>query len=75
MVDYYVGLCDEYPAIYYPEERAGSGYDGQFEANMTLCIESYIGEDGGPDGIRLEQQYLIGGSGAHLLSSYPLGLQ
>jgi Xaa-Pro aminopeptidase len=69
-----VGLSDEYPAIYYPEDAARSGYDGTFEANMTVCLESYIGEPGGADGIRLEQQVLLTGQGAELLSSYPLPL-
>ncbi len=70
-----VGLCDEYPAIYYPEERAGSGYEGRFETDMAVCIESYIGEAGGPDGIRLEQQVLITDRGAVVLSPYPLELR
>jgi Xaa-Pro dipeptidase len=69
-----VGLSDEYPAIYYPEDAARSGYDGRFEANMTVCLESYIGEEGGPDGIKLEQQLLLTEQGAELLSSYPIAL-
>jgi Xaa-Pro dipeptidase len=70
-----VGLSDEYPAIYYPEDAARSGYDGVFEASMTVCLESYIGEEGGPDGIKLEQQVLITERGTELLSSYPTALQ
>jgi Xaa-Pro dipeptidase len=66
-----VGLADEYPAIYYPEESGAAGYDGVLQENMTVCLESYIGEEGGPDGIRLEQQVLITESGAEILSSYP----
>jgi Xaa-Pro dipeptidase len=69
-----VGLSDEYPAIYYPEDVARSGYDGVFEASVTVCLESYIGEEGGPDGIKLEQQVLITERGAELLSSYPTAL-
>lgn len=66
-----VGLCDEYPAIYYPEDAAFA-YDGTFEAGMTLCLESYIGDRGGPDGVKLEQQVLLTDSGAELLSTHPL---
>jgi Xaa-Pro dipeptidase len=66
-----VGLCDEYPAIYYPEEAEESGYDGILEANMTICLESYVGEAGGPDGVKLEEQVLVTDSGAELLSTYP----
>jgi Xaa-Pro dipeptidase len=67
-----VGLCDEYPAIYYPEEVEAAGYDGLLEAGMTICLESYIGEEGGPDGVKLEQQVLITDTGAEVLSTYPL---
>jgi Xaa-Pro dipeptidase len=66
-----VGLCDEYPAIYYPEDAAESGYDGILEANMTICLESYVGEAGGPDGVKLEEQVLVTDTGAELLSTYP----
>jgi Xaa-Pro aminopeptidase len=66
-----VGLCDEYPAIYYPEEAAETGYDGILEANMTICLESYVGEAGGPEGVKLEEQVLVTVTGAEVLSSYP----
>lgn len=65
-----VGLCDEYPGIVYPEDAAFA-YDGVFVPNMTVCVESYIGEVGGPDGIKLEQQVLITETGAELLTTYP----
>ena len=66
-----VGLCDEYPGIPYAED-AKHAYDGRFEAGMTVCVESYVGEVGGADGIKLEQQVLITETGAELLSLYPL---
>jgi Xaa-Pro aminopeptidase len=66
-----VGLCDEYPAVYYPEDAAETGYDGILEANMTICLESYVGEAGGPDGVKLEEQVLVTETGAELLSTYP----
>ena len=66
-----VGLCDEYPAVYYPEDFAQSGYDGVLEAGMTLCVESYVGEAGGREGVKLEQQLLVTAAGAELLSRYP----
>jgi Xaa-Pro dipeptidase len=66
-----VGLCDEYPAIYYPEDAAETGYDGILEANMTICLESYVGEAGGPEGVKLEEQVLVTDTGAELLSTYP----
>jgi Xaa-Pro dipeptidase len=66
-----VGLCDEYPAIYYPEDAAATGYDGVLEEHMTLCLESYVGEAGGAEGVKLEQQLLVTASGAEVLSTYP----
>jgi Xaa-Pro aminopeptidase len=67
-----VGLSDEYPAVYYPEDAGASGYDDVLQAGMTICLESYVGEPGGPDGVKLEQQLLITPSGAEVLSRYPL---
>jgi Xaa-Pro aminopeptidase len=67
-----VGLCDEYPAIYYPEDAAETGYDGVFEQGMTVCLESYIGEEGGAEGVKLEEQILVTAHGAELLSTYEI---
>jgi Xaa-Pro dipeptidase len=67
-----VGLCDEYPASLYPEEyAAGAGYDGILEPGMTICVESYIGEVGGDEGVKLEQQILITDNGYEQLSTFP----
>ena len=38
---------------------------------MTLCVESYIGETGGTDGVKLEQQVLVTDGEAVLLSDFP----
>jgi Xaa-Pro dipeptidase len=38
---------------------------------MTLCVESYIGAEGGAEGVKLEQQVLITETGVQLLSPYP----
>lgn len=59
-----VGLVDEYPSIAYPEDFAGWGYDGTFEENMVVCVESYMGEVGAGQGIKLEQQVLVTAAGA-----------
>lgn len=66
-----VGLCDEYPFGVYEQDFDASGYDGVVEAGMTLCFESYIGEVGGREGVKLEQQVLITETGYELLSHYP----
>ncbi len=66
------GFVDEYPSVAYPVDWEDWGYDGVFEANMVVSIESYIGEAGGPDGIKLEQQVAITEKGARVLSNTPL---
>jgi Xaa-Pro aminopeptidase len=66
------GFVDEYPSVAYPADWEDWGYDGVFEANMVVSIESYIGEAGGPDGIKLEQQVAITEKGARVLSKTPL---
>lgn len=38
---------------------------------MTICVESYIGADGGTEGVKLEQQVLITETGVELLSRFP----
>ncbi len=42
-----VGLCDEAPAIYYPQDYPEVGYDGVFEEGMVVCVEALIGTQGG----------------------------
>ncbi|MBX6324035.1 MAG: aminopeptidase P family protein [Rhodospirillaceae bacterium] len=66
-----VGLADEYPHCPYPEDFDRTGYDGVLQPGMTVCLESYIGEVGGSEGVKLEQQVLITETGAELLSTFP----
>jgi Xaa-Pro dipeptidase len=66
-----VGLCDEYPAVPYPEDFDRSGYDGVLEPNMIVCVESYVGRHGGHEGVKLEEQVLITETGYEMLSRYP----
>ena len=65
------GMTGEYPYLYHEMDFEESGYDGVLEAGMTLCVESYIGEEGGDEGVKLEQQLLITENGPELLSSFP----
>ena len=65
-----IGMCDEWPAIRYPKD--GGERNGIFEKNMTITIESYIGKVGGKEGVKLEQQYLVGQNGLELMSHHPL---
>ena len=45
--------------------------DGELVPAMTLCVEAYVGEVGGPDGVKLEEQFLVTDSGYRLLSDFP----
>ncbi len=65
-----VGLCDEYPAVRYPEDVEAHGYGGAFEVGMTICVEAYIGAVGGREGVKLEEQVLVTETGAVPLSTY-----
>ncbi len=66
-----IGLCDEYPCIRYPEDVEKHGYDGTLEVGMTLCVEAYVGAEGGREGVKLEEQIVITEKGAEILSRYP----
>lgn len=67
-----VGLADEYPAVFYKDDRTEDWADDVLEAGMVLCVESYVGRSGGDEGVKLEQQVLITENGHELLSDYPL---
>jgi Xaa-Pro aminopeptidase len=65
-----IGMVDEYPNIAHQVDWESGGYDGQFEAGMTLCVESYIGADGGSQGVKLEQQVVLTDSGCVPLTTF-----
>jgi Xaa-Pro dipeptidase len=66
-----VGLVDEWPAIGC-DPADPLAQDGEFLPGMTVCVESYIGEVGGVEGVKLEQQVLVTDTGYEILSDYPL---
>jgi len=66
-----VGLCDEYPAIYYPEDYTEGAFDYVLEPGMTLCVEAYVGAVGMRDGVKLEEQVLITETGYENLTLCP----
>ncbi len=66
-----VGLVDEYPALAYAQDFAEWGYEGIFEENMVVSVESYLGAPGEAEGVKLEQQVLITAKGAVALSRTP----
>ncbi len=65
-----IGMSDEWPAIFYPED-AQFIFDGELEPGMAFCVESYVGEVDGPEGVKLEEQILITETGHAILSKFP----
>ncbi|TKX18410.1 metallopeptidase-like protein 7 [Elsinoe australis] len=65
------GMTGEYPYLYHRGDFKDAGYDGTIEPGMVLCVESYIGEEGGSQGVKLEQQILVTETGIELLSKFP----
>lgn len=65
------GLGVEYPFIWYREDEEWGAYDGVFEENMVVCIECYVGELGGQEGVKLEQPIWLSADGPVTLSDYP----
>lgn len=65
------GMTGEYPYLYHQGDFPASGYDGEILPGMTICVESYIGLDGGPEGVKLEEQVLITNNGTEVLSQFP----
>ena len=64
------GLVNEYPLILHESHFDKSGYDGDLQENMVLCVESYAGEVGGHEGVKLEDQVLITANGPVRLSTF-----
>jgi len=65
------GMTGEYPYLYHRGDFPDAGYDGVIEPGMTLCVESFIGEETGKEGVKLEQQVLISDRGIEILSQFP----
>ena len=66
-----VGLCDEWPLVQYPIDYVEGAFDAILEPGMVLCVEAYIGEEGGFEGIKLEDQVLITETGHKNLTNFP----
>ncbi|MGW4336389.1 M24 family metallopeptidase [Rhodococcus koreensis] len=65
------GMTGEYPYLYHEGDFPAAGYDGEIVPGMTICVESYIGLDGGDEGVKLEEQVLITDTGTEVLSRFP----
>ncbi len=65
-----IGMSDEWPCIF-QEEDAHASYDGVVEPGMVLAVESYIGELGGADGVKLEEMILVTDQDTRQLTRFP----
>ncbi len=66
-----VGMTGEYPYLYHRADFPASGYDGMILPRMTLCVETYTGEEGGHEGVKLEEQLLVTETGTKMLTEFP----
>ncbi len=69
-----VGMADEWPSIYFPEDWETSGYPGVVEPGMVIAVEAYVGPRDGAEGVKLEEMVLVTETGTELLTSSPLEL-
>lgn len=66
-----VGLYGQWPTIVGRGHFAERGTDGVVEPGMTLCCESYVADEHGVEGVKLEQQVVVTDRGFQLLSTFP----
>lgn len=65
-----LGMGDEWPTLLHSTDDPDH-FDGELEAGMVICVESYVGRTGGVEGVKLEDQCLVTESGLITLSRYP----
>jgi Xaa-Pro aminopeptidase len=66
-----VGLHGETPFVAHAQDFSTYGGDGVLEPGMVVSVESYIGEVGGPEGVKLEEEVLITATGHEVISRFP----
>jgi len=64
------GMTGEWPIIAHHMDWDTVGYNGIIEPGMTLCVESYIGHRDGKEGVKLEEQVLVGETKIHRMSCF-----
>jgi len=66
-----VGMVDEWPLVLCNASDPLTE-EGVLLPGMTICVESYIGEVGGAEGVKMEDQVLVTETGHEILSRFPL---
>jgi Xaa-Pro aminopeptidase len=61
------GLADEHPTVLWSDN-----HDGEVEPGMVFSLEAYIGEVGGHEGVKYEEQIIVHEDGNEILSSAPI---
>ncbi len=70
-----VGMHGETPLVAHHMDFDRFCKDGVLEPGMVVSVESYIGEVGAADGVKLEEEVLITDTGIAKLSRYPFNEQ
>jgi Xaa-Pro aminopeptidase len=66
-----VGMHGETPFIAHAMDFATYGREGVLMPGMVVSVESYIGEKGGREGVKLEEEVLVTETGGQLISVFP----
>jgi Xaa-Pro aminopeptidase len=66
-----VGMHGETPFIAHAIDFATYGREGALQPGMVVSVESYIGEKGGSEGVKLEEEVLVTERGPQLISRFP----
>lgn len=66
-----VGMHGETPFIAHAIDYETYGKEGHLVPGMVISVESYIGEKGGREGVKLEEELLVTETGIELISRFP----
>jgi Xaa-Pro aminopeptidase len=66
-----VGMHGETPFIAHAIDFATYGREGILLPGMVVSVESYIGEKGGREGVKLEEEVLVTERGPEVISRFP----
>lgn len=66
-----VGMHGETPFIAHAMDFHTYGREGTLKPGMVVSVESYIGEKGGREGVKLEEEVLVTETGTELISRFP----
>jgi Xaa-Pro aminopeptidase len=66
-----VGLHGEKPIVAHACDLDRYTGEGVLEPGMVVSVESYIGEPGGSEGVKLEDQFVVTETGVQPMSHYP----